>query len=198
MENIRLEDALKHPVWQMGNSITIGSACMSNKGLEILEGKELFNFPVDQIQVLIHPQAKIHGMVRLTDGSLIAHIGETSMAEPVRNALTYPEMEKNRDYDLAGEKLDFEKADYEKFPMLDLAYEAGRKGHFYQIAYTVANDVGIEYFLNRRLHFNEIGKGVRSVFNDLKPFPLNKLDDIFKAEEEIRLASHRIFKEKSI
>lgn len=178
---------LKHPVWSMGASISVGSALMSNKGLEVLEAKELFNVPENRIKVFIHPQAKVHGMLRLKDGSLITHVSETDMIEPIKNALLYPDMPVGEDFSFTNQKgFDFFSVDFNRFPLLKLAYEASKKGHFYQIVYTVANEAAIELFLKDKLSFYNLPKVVERVFNEIPKEAVLDLDTVLKISDKVR------------
>lgn len=156
---IKVEDALKHPNWTMGQKITIDSSTMVNKGLEVIEAKWLFGVGVDQIQVVVQPQSIIHSMVEYVDGAIIAELGTPDMKLPIQYALYYPE----RRY-LAGDridfwslgKLDFEKPDMDTFYGLKLAYEAGEKGGSLPTVFNAANELAVRQFLNREIKYLEI------------------------------------------
>ena len=157
--NIKVEDALKHPNWTMGQKITIDSSTMINKGLEVIEAKWLFDVDVDQVQVVVQPQSIIHSMVEYIDGSIMAELGTPDMKLPIQYALYYPE----RRY-LPGErldfwslgKIDFEKPDMKTFYGLTLAYEAGRKGGSLPTVFNAANELAVSKFLNREIKYLEI------------------------------------------
>lgn len=157
--NIKVEDALKHPNWTMGQKITIDSSTMINKGLEVIEAKWLFDVDVDQVQVVVQPQSIIHSMVEYIDGAIMAELGTPDMKLPIQYALYYPE----RRY-LPGErldfwslgKIDFEKPDMKTFYGLTLAYEAGRKGGSLPTVFNVANELAVSKFLNREIKYLEI------------------------------------------
>lgn len=157
--NIRVEDALKHPNWAMGQKITIDSSTMVNKGLEVIEAKWLFDVDVDQIQVVVQPQSIIHSMVEYMDGAVMAQLGTPDMKLPIQYALYYPE----RRY-LPGERLDFwklskiefEKPDMETFYGLKLAYQAGRAGGSLPTVFNAANELAVSKFLNREVKYLEI------------------------------------------
>lgn len=157
--DIQVEDALKHPNWEMGRKITIDSSTMVNKGLEVIEAKWLFNMDVDDVQVVVQPQSVIHSMVEYVDGAIIAELGTPDMKLPIQYALYYPE----RRY-LPGEridfwklgKLDFEKPDTDTFYGLSLAYEAGRKGGTLPTVFNAANELAVSQFLNREIKYLEI------------------------------------------
>lgn len=157
--NIKVEDALKHPNWTMGQKITIDSSTMINKGLEVIEAKWLFDVDVDQVQVVVQPQSIIHSMVEYIDGAIMAELGTPDMKLPIQYALYYPE----RRY-LPGErldfwslgKIDFEKPDMKTFYGLTLAYEAGRKGGSLPTVFNAANELAVSKFLNREIKYLEI------------------------------------------
>lgn len=156
---IRVEDALKHPNWSMGQKITIDSSTMVNKGLEVIEAKWLFGVDVDHVQVVVQPQSIIHSMVEYVDGAVMAQLGTPDMKLPIQYALYYPQ----RRY-LPGErldflslgKLDFEKPDMDTFYGLKLAYEAGRTGGSLPTVFNAANELAVRMFLNREIKFLEI------------------------------------------
>lgn len=157
--NIKVEDALKHPNWTMGQKITIDSSTMINKGLEVIEAKWLFDVDVDQVQVVVQPQSIIHSMIEYIDGAIMAELGTPDMKLPIQYALYYPE----RRY-LPGErldfwslgKIDFEKPDMKTFYGLTLAYEAGRKGGSLPTVFNAANELAVSKFLNREIKYLEI------------------------------------------
>ena len=156
---IKVEDALKHPNWSMGQKITIDSSTMINKGLEVIEAKWLFGVDVDQVQVVVQPQSIIHSMVEYVDGAIMAELGTPDMKLPIQYALYYPE----RRY-LPGErvdfwslgKLEFEKPDMETFYGLKLAYEAGRTGGSLPTVFNAANELAVSQFLKREIKYLEI------------------------------------------
>jgi 1-deoxy-D-xylulose-5-phosphate reductoisomerase len=149
------EQALKHPTWVMGRRITVDSATMLNKGLEIIEACRLFNLPPSQVRVTIHPQSTVHSLVEYVDGSILAQISVTDMRLPILYALAYPERPaSNLTFDLAALRhLDFEEPDFQRFPCLRLAYEAAEKGGAHSIALNAADEVAVEAFLQRRIPF---------------------------------------------
>ena len=159
LEQVQLEDALKHPNWSMGHKITIDSATLVNKGLEVMEAKWLFGVRLDQIQVVVHPQSIIHSMVEYVDGGIIAQLGTPDMKLPIQYALYYPK----RRY-LPGDrvdfwslgKLEFEKPDMDTFYGLKLAYDAGRKGGTLPTVFNAANELAVRQFLNREIKYLEI------------------------------------------
>ena len=157
--NIKVEDALKHPNWTMGQKITIDSSTMINKGLEVIEAKWLFDVDVDQVQVVVQPQSIIHSMVEYIDGAIMAELGTPDMKLPIQYALYYPERRYLRgerlDFWSLG-KIDFEKPDMKTFYGLTLAYEAGRKGGSLPTVFNAANELAVSKFLNREIKYLEI------------------------------------------
>ena len=159
MKDVKVEDALKHPNWTMGRKITIDSATMVNKGLEVIEAKWLFDVDFDDIQVVVQPQSLIHSMVQFKDGAIIAQLGTPDMRLPIQYALYYPE----RRF-LAGDRVDFgkiaritfENPDTDNFIGLKLAYEAGRIGGSMPTVFNAANEKAVAKFLDRKIGFLEI------------------------------------------
>lgn len=157
--NIKVEDALKHPNWTMGQKITIDSSTMINKGLEVIEAKWLFDVDVDQVQVVVQPQSIIHSMVEYVDGAIMAELGTPDMKLPIQYAFYYPERRylpgDRLDFWSLG-KIDFEKPDMKTFYGLELAYEAGRKGGSLPTVFNAANELAVSKFLNREIKYLEI------------------------------------------
>jgi 1-deoxy-D-xylulose-5-phosphate reductoisomerase len=174
------EDALRHPTWKMGRKITIDSATLMNKGLEVIEARWLFGTLADRIDVLVHPQSIVHSMVELIDGSMIAQLGVTDMRLPIQYAFSYPERWSGPlpALDLARTgRLDFEAPDLETFPCLALAFRALRGGAGLPIVLNAANEFAVESFLDRRIPFPGIGKLIRDVM------------DAFEREGHVTVAS---------
>jgi 1-deoxy-D-xylulose-5-phosphate reductoisomerase len=158
MESAGPEAALAHPTWNMGPKITVDSASMANKGLEVIEAARLFSLPPERIQVAIHPQSVVHSMVRLRSGAVYAQLSRPDMRLPIHEALYWPEIT-NAGFgrlDFDSLTLEFEKPDFEKFPMLGLAYEAVRLGGLYPCSYNGANEAAAAAFLNRQIGFLDI------------------------------------------
>lgn len=184
--NIRVEDALKHPNWTMGQKITIDSSTMVNKGLEVIEAKWLFDVDVDAVQVIVQPQSIIHSMVEYVDGAVIAELGTPDMKLPIQYALYYPE----RRY-LPGDrvdfweigKLDFEKPDMDTFYGLALAYEAGRKGGSLPTVFNAANELAVSMFLKREIKYLEIIEIIEDCMSAHKNIVNPCLEEILAAEE---------------
>ena len=164
-EHITPEQALKHPTWVMGRRITIDSATMLNKGLEIIEACRLFDVPPNQVRVTVHPQSTVHSLVEYVDGSILAQISVTDMRLPILYALAYPDRPASSlTFDLAALRhLDFEEPDFERFPCLRLAYEAAEKGGAHCIALNAADEIAVEAFLERRIPFMGIPRTIEKV-----------------------------------
>jgi 1-deoxy-D-xylulose-5-phosphate reductoisomerase len=155
-----LSAALAHPTWSMGRKITVDSATMANKGLEVMEAIELFGFSVDSIKVLIHPESKVHSLVRCRDGSLYAQISRPDMRLPIHNALFWPEIRKASSgaLDLRGESLSFREPEAARYPVLSTAYEAARLAAAYPIAFNAANEEAVAMFLDGGIAFTGIAE----------------------------------------
>ena len=187
LENIQVEDALKHPNWEMGRKITIDSSTMVNKGLEVIEAKWLFGVTVDQIQVVVQPQSIIHSMVEYEDGAVIAQLGTPDMKLPIQYALYYPE----RRY-LPGDRLDFgqlsritfEKPDMETFYGLKLAIEAGKKGGSLPTVFNAANEKAVALFLDRKIRYLQIPEIIRGCMENHKNIADPSVEEILKTEQE--------------
>jgi 1-deoxy-D-xylulose-5-phosphate reductoisomerase len=177
-ENITVKQALIHPRWSMGKKITIDSATLMNKGLEVIEAHYLFSMPYEKIDVLIHPESIIHGMVEFVDGTVISNMSNPDMKIPISYALFYPERKFISDNYLDFTKvksLNFLKPDTEKFPLLKLAVECGKKGGVYPTVLTVADEIAVNYFLEERIKFTDIHK---IILETLEKFDYNKLDSV--------------------
>jgi len=164
-ENITVEQALKHPTWVMGRRITIDSATMLNKGLEIIEACRLFDLPPSAVKVTVHPQSTVHSLVEYIDGSILAQISVTDMRLPILYAMSYPErVESDLTFDMAAlGHLDFAPPDFERFPCLRLAYEAAERGGAHSIALNAADEVAVEAFLQRAIPFPAIPRTIEEV-----------------------------------
>ncbi len=197
LENVTIEEALKHPTWKMGKKITVDSATLFNKGLEVIEAKWLFDVPGEMIDVVIHPQSIVHSMVEFVDGSIIAQIGPPDMRIPISYALYYPDrwMNKFNNFSLIGKKLEFYKPDYKKFPALELAYQAIRNGDLSCFIYSQSNEIAVEAFLKGRISFIQIAKVVKQAMDRGKDFPPLTYNGIIKIEKLIRLMTEEIIKE---
>ena len=189
IENATREEALAHPNWDMGEKITIDSATLMNKGLEVIEAKWLFGFDADQISVVVHPQSVVHSMVELIDGSIIAQMGVTDMRHPIQYALTYPERRENAlpplDITQIGE-LSFEEPDLDRFPCLDLAYRALRAGGTMPAVLNAANETAVQAFLDGRIRLSDIARIDQQVMNAHQPQPAANIDAILDADRQAR------------
>lgn len=188
MENVTPEDALKHPNWSMGRKITIDSATMVNKGLEVMEAKWLFGVELNQIQVVVHSQSVVHSAVEFVDGAVIAQLGTPDMRLPIQYALYYPErrfLDAKRLNLFEIGNLTFEKPDVENFRGLALAYEAMRRGGNIPAAYNAANELAVAKFLDRRIKFLEIPQIIEYAMSEI-PFVDNpSMEDIFSTESSV-------------
>ena len=185
MAAVTPEQALHHPTWVMGPKVTIDSATLMNKGLEVIEAHHLFNLEYDQIKVLIHPQSVVHALVRYSDGSLFAHLGPADMRLPIQYALTWPgrwDLD-SRVLDLAAlGHLDFAEPDRERFPCLDLALQAGREGGTYPAVLSAADEVAVEYFLAGKIPLTAISRVVARVLEEHHPVSAPDLEQILVAD----------------
>ena len=184
---ITVNDALNHPTWKMGKKITVDSATLMNKGLEIIEAKWLFNIGPENIEVLIHPQSIVHSMVSFSDGSIIAQLGKPSMEIPISYALFYPERSTlNESINLAGKNLEFFEPDYEKFPTLKFAYDVLKLGKGYPAALNMANEIAVNKFLKNEIKFLDIFKIIEKIFKYNFPEKFDRIEDVFIINEEIK------------
>jgi 1-deoxy-D-xylulose-5-phosphate reductoisomerase len=188
------EQALKHPTWVMGRRITIDSATMLNKGLEIIEACRLFDVPSTQVRVTIHPQSTVHSLVEYVDGSILAQISVTDMRLPILYALAYPERPaSNLTFDLAALRhLDFEEPDFERFPCLRLAYEAAEKGGAHCIALNAADEVAVEAFLARRIPFTGIAGTIEKVLACTPESHPATIAEVLASDREAREKAHAL------
>ena len=185
LENVQLEDALKHPNWAMGRKITIDSSTMVNKGLEVMEAQWLFGVPAEKVQVIVQPQSIIHSMVEFKDGAVMAQLGSPDMRLPIQYALYYPERrELNTErldfYELAN--ITFEKPDMDTFYGLALAYEAGRTGGSLPTVFNAANELAVSQFLNREIKYLEITEIIEDCMKAHKNIENPTLEQILETE----------------
>ncbi len=191
LENVTLEEALNHPNWSMGKKITIDSATLMNKGLEVIEAKWLFNVEVEDIEVVIHRQSIIHSMVQYQDGSIIAQMGLPDMRLPIQYALTYPRREVNnfeRFNFFEHNKLTFEKPDTKRFPCLKYAYDSIKLGGIMPTIYNGANEACVKLFLDGIIKFNDIHKIIYNGINKFENENIKKynLEDILNYDRIVR------------
>ena len=188
LETIQVEDALKHPNWEMGRKITIDSSTLVNKGLEVIEAKWLFDVDVEQIEVVVHPQSIIHSMVEYVDGAIIAELGTPDMKLPIQYALYYPE----RRF-LPGERVDFatlsqltfEKPDMDTFYGLRLAFEAGKVGGSLPTVFNAANELAVSKFLNRKIKYLEIPEIIETCMREHKNIACPTVEQILETEQSV-------------
>jgi len=188
MRNVSVEDALAHPTWKMGPKITIDSASMANKGLEIIEACVFFNLPPEKVKVVIHPQSIVHSMIRLSNGVFYAQLSKPDMRHPIHDALYWPNTTPSTLEPLSFDSLslDFFKPDTQKFPMLPLAWEAAKQGALYPCAYNAANEEAVTAFLQRKIVFTDIPKITEHVMEADWGGADTNLDAVLRADTEAR------------
>ncbi len=194
LEGVTPAEALAHPTWSMGPKITIDSATLANKGLELIEAHWLFGLPYERIDVVVHPSSVVHALVRFRDGAALAHLGVPDMRVPISFALTYPERAATpvAPLDLAaGLTLEFEAPDVDVFQMLALAREAGERGGTFPCAYNAANEVAVDAFLGGRLPFPDIAATVADALGTVSGAPARDLEDLVAADAEARRTAGR-------
>lgn len=189
MKAATVEEALAHPTWQMGSKITIDSATLMNKGLEVIEAGWLFGFSADRIAVAVHPQSIVHSMVEMIDGSVIAQLGVTDMRLMIQYALTFPDrlptdlpsLEVNK-----LSRLEFFDPDFERFPCLMLAYDAMREGGTMPAAMSAANEIAVESFLSKRIGFMDISRVIAETMEAHLTQPCSSIESVLEADREAR------------
>lgn len=190
MENVTVEQALNHPTWNMGPKVTIDSATMMNKALEIIEAHWLFGLPGDKIDVVIHPQSIVHSFVEFEDHSILAQLGSPDMKTPIQYALTYPDRAAGCSQALDWSKLtklDFDSPDHKQFPALALAYDVINIGGTAGAVFNAANEAAVSAFLERRIRFGRIVELVAEALSAITPTPANTLDVIMEADQAARM-----------
>jgi 1-deoxy-D-xylulose-5-phosphate reductoisomerase len=194
LADVTVAQALAHPTWSMGPKITVDSATLANKGLELIEAHFLFGMPYEAIEVVVHPTSVVHALVRFRDGAVLAHLGYPDMAVPISYALTYPDRAATEvpQLDLAaGLTLEFEAPDTEAFPLLGLARRAGEAGGTYPAAYNAANEVAVAAFLEGRLPFPGIAEVVEEALDAAEGAPARDLEDLVEADAAARRLAER-------
>ena len=189
LESVTVEDALDHPTWSMGPKITVDSATLANKGLELIEAHYVFELAYERIEVVVHPSSVVHALVRFRDGAALAHLGHPDMRVPISFALTYPERGATavRALDFgAGLTLEFEPPDLDRFPLLRLAREAGERGGTYPCAFNAANEVAVAAFLDGRVGFLDIATLVESVLAVVEGDSARDLSELVEADTAAR------------
>ena len=197
MKNATVEQALAHPRWNMGRKITVDSATLMNKGLEVIEAHHLFNMDYDDIQVVVHPQSIVHSAIEYVDGSVIAQLGLPSMHIPIQYAITYPERYegiKSKSFSFAEiARLDFEEPDWDKFKALKLAYNAGRVGGSATVCLNASNEEAVFAFLKGQIKLFDIIDSVEKMMTQHKIVKSPDIDEIFAIDEEIRRKTRELF-----
>jgi len=195
LENVTPDEACKHPKWVMGRKISVDSATMMNKGLEVIEAHWLFGAPAEQIEVVIHPQSVIHSMVSYNDGSVLAELGNPDMRTPIAHALAYPERVASGvaqlDLTQVG-TLQFEKPDFNRFPCLALAFEALRAGGTAPALLNAANEVAVQAFLDERIGFRRIDRVIAQVMEELPHGAASSIEAVMAQDALARAAAERI------
>ncbi len=190
MKNATVEQTLKHPRWNMGKKITVDSATLMNKGLEIIEAHHLFGFDYDDIQVVVHPQSIVHSAIEYVDGSVIAQIGLPSMHIPIQYAITYPERFegiKSKSFSFAEiARLDFEEPDFEKFPTVKLAYKAGKMGGTATTCINAANEEAVFAFLEGKIKLYQIYEITKRMLDEHNLIKNPDIDEIFEVDRSVR------------
>ncbi len=198
MKNATVEQALAHPRWNMGKKITVDSATLMNKGLEIIEAHHLFGFDYDDIDVVVHPQSVVHSAIEYVDGSVIAQLGLPSMHIPIQYAITYPERFegiKSKSFSFADiARLDFEKPDYEKFPTVKLAYKMGRMGGTATVCMNAANEEAVFAFLDGKIKLYNIYEITKKMCDEHTVIQNPTIDEIFAVDEQIRQKTKEFIK----
>lgn len=196
LEKVSVEDALKHPNWSMGKKISIDSASLVNKGLEVIEAHYLFDVDYDKIDVVIHPESIIHSMVEFKDRSMIAQMGHPDMKLPIQYAFTYPDRVFNPEIEsmdfLRYSNLSFEKVKKELFKGLDLAYEAGKVGDSMPIVFNAANEIAVERFLNKEIRFLDIYRIIEECMLRHHIEKINSLNVVKLIDKETRIRARRV------
>ncbi len=186
-EDITIEEALNHPKWKMGRKITVDSATLMNKGLEVIEAHYLFGYDYEKIDVIIHPESIIHGMVEYVDGTILANMSNPDMKIPILYAMTYPERWENHvdylDFTQLG-SLSFFKPDFEKFPLLKLAYEYGKRESYFPIVLTVADEIVVNKFLKGEITFIKIPVLIEKIIESLNFKTPETIEDVINIIEE--------------
>jgi 1-deoxy-D-xylulose-5-phosphate reductoisomerase len=195
LKNVTPEQACAHPNWSMGQKISVDSASMMNKGLEVIEAHWLFNAAADDIQVVVHPQSVIHSLVEYVDGSVIAQLGNPDMRTPIAYGLAYPE---RIDSGVAAldlfkvATLNFTPPDFERFPCLALAYQALRTAGTAPSLLNAANEIAVAAFLDRKIAFLAIPKLIDKVLNQLPIQPVTCIEDVLEADAQARAAAEQV------
>lgn len=199
MKNKTLEEALRHPRWKMGKKVTIDSATLMNKGLELIEARWLFGLKPEQLGIVIHPQSVVHSLVEMRDGSILAQISPTDMKIPIQFALTYPQRENSLlpSLDLSKmQVLEFYEVDERRFPLIRLARKVLDEGESFSIALNAANEVAVGAFLGRKLKFSDIADIVQETVEGHKVSPVRSIEDIFEIDQRAREQTWTVLRQR--
>ncbi len=199
LESVTLEQALEHPTWKMGKKVTVDSATMMNKGLELIEAKWLFGLEPRQLEILIHPQSIVHSLVEMCDGSVLAQLSPTDMKIPIQYALTYPDRDfsSSPSLDLARVKtLEFFEVNAEKFPLVSLARQSMEEGESFPVALNAANEIAVSAFLKKRIGFVDIARIVTRIVGDHQKRKVENLDDILAVDREEKQKARNLLNER--
>ncbi|MBR7064087.1 MAG: 1-deoxy-D-xylulose-5-phosphate reductoisomerase, partial [Treponema sp.] len=197
LQNVKVKDALNHPTWNMGAKITIDSATLANKGLEVIEAVKLFDFTPDKVKVVLHPESIVHSFVRTHDGMLYAQLSEPNMEHPIFSAFTYPENKSFylKPFNLFDKTLSFYEPDTKRFPLLSYAYNAATLGASYPIAYNASNEIAVSSFLEEKITFTQIAEITESVLQSDWTFKASTFEEVFEIDKNAR-AMAKTFLEK--
>jgi len=198
LDGVKPEEALKHPNWEMGKKVTVDSATLMNKGLEVIEAYWLFGLPLERIKVVIHPQSIVHSMVRFRDGSVISQMGAPDMKIPIAYALSHPERLPLLDsfpsceIDFFGLELTFHEPDTERFPCLELAYESLKRGYPYPIVLNAADEIAVELFLEGKIKFTQIPLLIEEVLNSSNFPPPGSVEEVVEIDKRARELARKV------
>jgi 1-deoxy-D-xylulose-5-phosphate reductoisomerase len=195
LSQVTVAEALNHPTWKMGRKITIDSATLMNKGLETIEAAVLFNVPIDQVNVVIHPQSIVHSLVDFVDGAMLAQLSWPDMCLPIQYAMTYPDRQPGTlaSLDLVkAQKLEFFEPDFRRFPCLTIAREAARRGGAWPAVMNAANEVAVHAFLNERIKLTDIPKTIEKTLARYSPSPRTTLGVVLAADAWARQIAEEI------
>ncbi|RAP32355.1 1-deoxy-D-xylulose-5-phosphate reductoisomerase [Candidatus Marinamargulisbacteria bacterium SCGC AG-414-C22] len=189
LQDIQPKDALNHPTWNMGQKITIDSSTLVNKGLEVIEAHYMFDIDYDQIDIVIHRQSIVHSLVEFIDGNCIAHLSSTDMRFPIQYALSYPEKLSSPWKRLSltdNHMLTFEKPNHDLFPLLNVAFEVGKKGHTYPVVFNAANEAAVHLFLNNKISYLDIQKTIIETLSSFNHYQDPSIADIYTIDQDIK------------
>ncbi|MBI2101773.1 1-deoxy-D-xylulose-5-phosphate reductoisomerase [Candidatus Woesearchaeota archaeon] len=201
MENVNVQDALSHPTWSMGNKITIDSATLMNKGFEVIEAHWLYDIEYEKIKVVIHPQSIVHSLIEFADKSVIAQLGIPDMKIPIQYALSYPKRfhSSNPQLDLVKIKtLEFKEPDFDMFPCLKYAYEAGIKGGTLPAVMNAANEAAVHAFLANKIRFLDIPRLIRKMMDESSPMQNPTLNDILEVDRKTKEETNKLIEEEMV